>query len=329
VIGVVLVLLPFLRLLTFLRPLMYLTLIPTVTAATSALSAGSPATAPLARTLPVFLTSLLHQIPVLLVFLLAASRKMQHEGTAPLSKLGALLAFTLVALLSLADASVPPEVLERGLFGEADSVSALPILCYTLLLVGMLLSAAVTPGANAFARGIRQARRLGRARPSRWSDRAPNWVAVGGLVAITLLAGAAGTRVIPAPVSLVRSGLWATATTAAAVAFFGLAYQSFGLWFRKHSAVYLTLLLFLVWGVPLLLGAILAASNSSPSAEPPLILAVSPLAGIAAAFAHGPWRDALPAAKTAFIASALLAACFAGLCWAAVRRAAKTAQARS
>jgi hypothetical protein len=322
-VGLVFLLLPFWGLLTFLRPLTYFTLIPTVTAATSsaALAGTTEIAIFLEKTLPAFLISLLHQIPVLMVFFFAASRKMQHESAYPLSKLGAVLAYALIALLAVADASVSLDSHRQGPFPGASPEFSLPILCYTLFLLGMLLSAAVTPDASAFARGIRQARRLGLSRPSRWSDRAPNWVAIGGFWAILLLAGAAATRMVSTPDRWIEKGLWATATAACALAFFGFAKQSFDLWFRKKSSVFLILLLFLVWGVPVLFGLLLTNPN--------VVMSLSPLAGIAVTLSVYPGGDVSNAAVTALAASAFLAVCFAGLCWAAVRRAAKTAQARS
>jgi hypothetical protein len=105
------------------------------------------------------------------------------------------------------------------------------------------------------------------------------------------------------------------------MAFFALTSQSFHLLFRKNAKIFFVLLLFLLWGLPLLLGMLLAIPASYGGSGYQVMLSISPLAGIGMATA-----ESIAARTTALAASGFLALCSVALCWWAVRRARAAAE---
>ena len=64
------------------------------------------------------------------------------------------------------------------------------------------------------------------------------------------------------------------------VAYFGMAHQFFQLRFGRRGSNYFALFLFLVWGVPLVVGTILLFANFMNSGPAQIIYALSPVAGL-------------------------------------------------
>lgn len=307
------VLMPLWGLAMSITPLLFLTVFPIVTAAVTP-AHGIPQFGSLPWSIAI---SLLHQLPVLILLLFAATRKMRHEGTPPFSKLEAIVAYALGGLLALLDVGVAadrPETLFRGGSGNLAIAS-----CYGLFLLGLLLILAVSPDASSFARGSRQARRLGQRGLSLWHDHAPNWVATAAFLVICIIIGLA---LVSPGISLgSETALWAPATAACALAFFALTKQSFNLFFRKNSTLYLLLVLFLFWGVPLVLGLLLSMAEQTRAAE--TVISLSPLAGIGISLWPHARGGETAAVVTAFTASAVLAICSVVLCRIAVQTAAQ------
>ncbi|HUW13134.1 MAG TPA: hypothetical protein VM537_25650, partial [Anaerolineae bacterium] len=191
---------------------------------------------------------------------------------------------------------------------------------YLLFGAGLLLVLISTPARARFAKGIRQARKLGLSWVPPWDDTAVNWASL-PLFSLVLLVGVLAGAIIATPVHLLGPHILAGAAVAAfTLLYFGYAKQAFNLAYPKNGDSYFGLLLFLLWVLPLLAGFILTVSSDfgAPSEE---ILAISPLAGIGLALST-PIRHSLPAATgVALLASILPALGFAWLSSAVTRRA--------
>lgn len=274
-------------------------------------------TAMLGFAAPPLFVSLLHQVPVFVLLLVAGARKMHHESAYPLTKLDAVGCYLVAALLLLADAPAG--------FEMTPDVGAWA-LCYGLLFIGVLLSALVTPGAGAFAKGVRRARKIGLPNLGLWDDQAPNWAVVLAFAVIFAAAAAAVGTLFP------QRGWWhgmhpagAGVVGAAAVMFFGLANQAFGLTFRRNSNPYLMLLLFICWGLPLVVGLLVLSISGGEDATSNLILALSPLSGLAIMLMNGTTASLATARTVALVASSALAFAFIVFATRAVTRARREA----
>ena len=295
-----------------LKPVTYLTIYPAVMAALGESFSnavygfygivGSPV-----------LISMLHQIPLLLFLLIAAERKMRHDLAYPYSKPMSVAFFAVIAAIALGDAVRLPKV-QMG-HDPFDLNLGAPALCYGLAVAGGLLALAVTPGAGDFVKGLRHARKLGSSRVPLWSDLAPNWAPLLSYGVVFMLAAVAGVFLLSRAGSDTQRLLFGSATGACTVLCFGAAKQSFDLVFRRHARLYLVLLLFFLWGVPLLLGMLLsfASQNGPEGAIPQAFFAVSPLSGIGLIFADIAYHRGMVNAWIALGSSALLAACFLAL----------------
>ncbi len=296
-----------------LLPLGYLTIVPTVTAAMShvevdklqpVLFLGQPGSA--------LALSLMHQLPLVVFFLIAAVRKIREQVAVLYPKPTALLFYLTLALLTLMDVSLARP---RGHYDLG--FSALPAI-YVLFGFALLLCMAVTPGRAQFNKGVRQARKLGLSDVPAWSDWAVNWTPVLVLALMLLSAGLTTSLVRVPRVGALEKGVAASAIATLTLLYFGYAKQSLDLAFPRHST-YFALLLFLLWGMPLLLGA--AASATAFESQPvKSTFAVSPVAGIGIAYAES-YRFQVPTVTLIALGAALVPAiAFAVICLYVVRR---------
>ncbi|MEN6301761.1 MAG: hypothetical protein ABFD96_03510, partial [Armatimonadia bacterium] len=229
--------------------------------------------------LPVPLLSLLHILPMLALVFIAGVRRMRSERVPIYSKLQAVAFQAAMAFLVLGD------VLGLAPFEGNPSFGSL-IGIYLLSISGALLSLACTPGAGEYAKGIWRACKQGLAHPGAWEDRAANWQPVAALVGIMMVAGllASAPEVMANGLEKAGAVLASLVVAAAAVVTVASGRQAFGLRYRKAGAGYLGLFFFVVWVLPIIVGALLEASKggllNSSSEAMKYAWALSPLTGI-------------------------------------------------
>jgi hypothetical protein len=228
---------------------------------------------------------------VLAFELIASTRKMRSERMHALSKPQAL-AFAATAT-----------VLLLGAFWGPFFPGQVLLVLYAMVGVGALSTITITPDANEYAKGLRRAERTGHRRLPPWDDLALNRVGV-MLIALVILAGAtAGWKVMDMPVGL-AGGAWHGNTSLSiaigvlTVAYFGLAYQCCTLASPKRSRAWFSLFLFFAWVVPMLAGAILMATSMYPEAAQ-VLMAVSPVLGLAMSTGLGPFAEVSQAVQVA------------------------------
>jgi hypothetical protein len=322
----IIVLLVVLSMVGAVRPVTYLTIYPAVMAAMGGESFSRAVHGFYGVISSPVLISMLHQIPLLLFLLIAAERKMRHDLTFAYSKPLSVAFFAVIAAIALGDAVRLPGA-QMGYDMLNLNVGA-PALCYALALAGGLLALAVTPGAGDFVKGLRHARKLGWSRVPLWSDLAVNWAPLLSYGFVFMLTAAAGVFLLSKGEADAQKLLFASATGACTVLYFGAAKQSFDLVFRKHARVYLVLLLFFLWGVPLLLGMLLsfASRNGPEGAIPQAFFAISPLSGIGQIFGQDNYHRGMLNTWIALSSAALLAMCFLALSVLAAHQAKEAAE---
>lgn len=226
--------------------------------------------------------------PILFLLFLASRRKMESDLNHPLSKPQGLAALGLIGF-------VLEGVCWRGDFGQAtiqapvnrDNLLVINItLLYLMVVGGLILAAMVTPNRAEYLKGLWRASNQGRNRLSVWHDLSLNRIfTAAACLAILAIASIAGSHLdqTPGP-QYAHPGSFslATATAVLVVGYLGLALQFFLLQFGRRGTTYFTLFLFIVWLVPVMIGAILAAGprGDSPESASLLILNLSPVVGI-------------------------------------------------
>jgi NADH:ubiquinone oxidoreductase subunit 6 (subunit J) len=247
---------------------------------------------------PQLLIALVHLLPLAAFFFVAVARKMRHDRALLYSKPVAVVFLAVIAFLALGDAWKP-----TSFWDDAP----LYAMVYLLTTAALLLTLAVTPGAGAYANGVRRAQQLGRTRAPLWSDLAANWAPLVAFAGLILAAGLLGTHPAQADGSEVSPIFLSAIVAATVVIAFGSAKQYFDLRFRKNSAPYFLFFLFCIWGVPLLAG-LLASLSGVHGAPLEAILAVSPVTGIGLAGAASNWGlNSGAGLVTALASSTLLA----------------------
>jgi hypothetical protein len=213
-------------------------------------------------------------LPITAVLLVAATRKMRSERAHLLSKpqaVGCLLLLTVLAL---------------GAMGNMISFEYAPlVVLYFLVAVSILLSPTITPSAGEYVRGIRRAAKIGRPRPRFWNELALNRIVLAlycviVLVGSTLAWSISREALRAAGASQQVSFSLAIPIGIFVVAYFGLAYQFFALVVPRRAGALMGLFLFLVWLVPLVAGAIVAAAGGGKE-FPIVAFSLSPIVGIA------------------------------------------------
>jgi hypothetical protein len=222
--------------------------------------------------------------PVIGFFLVASTRKIASERAHSLSKGQAIGCLTTAATLILG-----------GLWNIEVEFFWTFVVLYALILGTIILTSAITPGRDEFAKGIRKAAKEGRKYPSAWSDRGLNRIGVFCLCGVVLVASTICSKAIERPVSwfppqmntITFSYSLPIAIGVLAVAYNGLAVQFFSIRFGKRGPIFFALFLFTAWLVPLVCGAIARAAyirNSNPQSPPdiwsPALASLSPIIGI-------------------------------------------------
>lgn len=228
----------------------------------------------LGREISPTLLLVLHVVPLTAFLWIAAVRKMVHEQAKPLPKFTALLCFLVVGLLTLGDTAV----LIEAQYGGDEALQFGPLVTLYALLIGTLfLAAQSTPRAAEFIRGIRHARKAGQTAVSHWADDAENGLlalalaimlfvlqilALGALYFYMRSIGSFSIPIIAADNAdmFFRDTFWmycaATLAIACTVGYFGVAQQYFMLTIRKNALAYFAMLLFVLWALPILVGAL-------------------------------------------------------------------------
>jgi hypothetical protein len=150
----------------------------------------------------------------------------------------------------------------------------------TMVFAALALVSCVTPQAGYVANGFRRAERLGRRHVSLWSDAAHNGLACGVLGLMVLAAGEAATALLPTAQRMQVEHLHFPPIIAAlTVITFGWAFQFFQLKYKKRARGYFSVFIFVLWGVPLILAAILGIQFPGQKIAEQ-IASISPLASI-------------------------------------------------
>ena len=219
---------------------------------------------------------LLYEVAVLYFVYLATRRRMQSDRIHPLSKPQAIAALATLAVLALG-----------GIWG-LDEFDLIGVgFLYALVVISILLLMMVTPNRSEYLKGLWRARKQGRTHLPARDDLALNRLFLLIACAIVLAAATAAWNGAGNPQfgrqgRLSRSFPLAIATAVLTIAYFGLALQFFLLWIRVRGIIFFSLFLFLIWLVPLLVGAIVAlAKPRSPGHESQVVLSLSPMVGIA------------------------------------------------
>jgi|GEM_PF-1711044 len=261
------------------------------------------------------LLALLNQLPLIIFLCIAATRKLRDDQAPGFAKPTALLFYAVIAAMLAFDALIGPRPSYRS-----DNVPWSYFSVYLLFGAGLLLVLTTTPIRARFAKGIRQARKLGLPWVPPWSDTAVNWTPL-PLFALVLLVGTLAGMFIASPIRLFGPHIFAGAAIAAfTLLSFGYAKQVFSLAYPKHGDSYFGLILFLLWILPLLAGFLLTVFSDSGT-SPKEVFAISPLAGIGLAISTPMKRSFPTATGVAVLASFIPALVFAWFSLIVVRRA--------
>lgn len=244
--------------------------------------------------IPWFAFSLIYMLPALFFLLIPCVRKMRFERAHSYSKPQALACMATWAVLLVGGAPDNSTLEFRELF-----------VLYGLVIGAIMLTCTITPSRGEYTKSVRRALKQGRAHLPAWDDLALNRIALVVLCAIVL--GAAtycwSHAASPQPNSALGNPWYvsqayggagehsysiAIALAVFVVAYFGLALQFFSLVFpqRNLAVASMGLFLFLVWLVPLIVGAIVSSAGWSEESSSAL-LSLSPVVGLTSSVGLG------------------------------------------
>ncbi|WP_406699328.1 hypothetical protein V5E97_10695 [Singulisphaera sp. Ch08] len=267
---------------------------------------------------------LIVELPILGFVGLAVSRKMAAERAHSLTKPQAVACMATLTTLLIGGVwnlarILPDELPIEPTYTDNFMIASV----YVLSLLAMVLTIAITPDAGEYVKGLRRATRQGRRRMSLWSDAGSNRLALLALCSLVMVGATTVVHVIGR--HQVADSVWANhsaftsnqemtdeawlasrqallsrpiAIGVLTVAYVGFALQYFSLRTRSSGLMLTTLFLFLVWLVPLLVGAMLGMTGTNQTRNV-AIFALSPLPGIALSSGLGK----LPGADTIQLAA--------------------------
>lgn len=255
---------------------------------------GPPAGLPLTFfgvELPVFVQSLLYQIPLTAFLIVAATRRMMSAQAMFFSKSTAVAFLVTIATLCLGGVIGHP-LLKADWF--------VPMLAYSEFLVAVLMILAISPSQSVYTGGVRRAKRIGMGRAPMWQDDSSNRAAVVVMASLALATVQVIRTLVPA--LNIDAHFWRVAgSSAAAIACFGFAAQYYSLKYRRRGKLVLLMFVFLFWMLPLFVSFILAEIlNKEEMAFH--VASLSPLFGIGA----GSWTALAFAGSMAAIFFVLL-----------------------
>lgn len=259
--------------------------------------------------LPPLVLSLIHQVPLALLLLVAAVRKMRSEYAMVYSKPTAVVFVGFIAFLALGHA------FGHGLETAGPIARTAPLLgsLYSGLLAGLMLTVTVTPTAGQTANGVRRARKLGLPSVPVWSDLAVNWAPMWAFAVILALCGVFVLACFPAPQGPAPTrALLGVLVTMATLVTFACAHQYFLLRFPRGGQTYVALLLFLVWVMPAPVGSLMGLTLENTHLAL-AVMSVSAPVGVYTSVAGEGAGDFGPATLIAVACSLLTALLFLGL----------------
>ncbi|MDA0281979.1 MAG: hypothetical protein O3B13_06165 [Planctomycetota bacterium] len=240
--------------------------------------------------LPLFVQSLLYQIPLTIFLFVAAVRRMRSAQAMLYSKSTAIAFLASIAALNLG-----------GIIGHPQLQAAwlVPMLAYMEFIVASLLILAITPSQGLYHNCVRRSRRIGMARPPLWHDDSSNRAAVFVMAGLLLASVQIIQTLVPA--MKIDDRFWRIAGTATAVVtYLGLASQYFFLKFGRRGKLVLMMFLFLFWLMPLIFAALASPAFGADAAI--VIASLSPLFGIGS----GSWLALIFAGSMAAVFFVLL-----------------------
>lgn len=218
--------------------------------------------------LPVFVQSLIYQVPLTTFLMLAAVRRMRSAQAPMYSKTMAVAFLVTVSVLNLG-----------GTVGhrDVDPELIIPIMLYVNCMVSICVTLAITPSLGTYRNCVRRSRKHNMHRPPLWSDGSSNRAVVLAFASVTL----AMVQIVKSTVAAkMDPRFWPqVGTTLFVISYFGSATQFFSLKFPRRWKPVLSLFLFLFWLLPPLVGALVGATfGDDDMAE--IIASLSPLWGI-------------------------------------------------
>lgn len=220
--------------------------------------------------LPLFIQSLIYQTPLTLFLMVSVVRRMRSAQAPLYSKSMAIAFLVTVSVLNLG-----------GIIGHqnVNPEFVVPVLLYVNWIIAIFLTLAVTPSQGTYCNCVRRASKLGMQHPPLWSDESSNRAVVLALASVTFAMAQIVQRAVQGNVD---EQFWPrVGITLCVISYFGSAAQFFALRCRRQSKPVLFLFLFLFWLLPLLVGALVAATFGNDKAGE-FIASLSPLYGIAA-----------------------------------------------
>jgi hypothetical protein len=229
--------------------------------------------------LPMYVQTLCYQIPLILFLSIAVVRRIRSAEAALYSKVTAIAFLATLSVLNLGS------IVGRNQLHLQFVISGLLYLngITTLFLIG-----AITPDQSAFLNALRRANKLRQSHPSQWTDGASNRIAVIVLCCVTMAMVQAAVMVqsMPSIQSFVTIGgldeqqasyLIPSTTTLTTIAYVGFAAQYFQIRLGPKAKGTLFVLLFCLWVVPLMAGAVFSLGSEAVAG---FAFALSPIFGI-------------------------------------------------
>jgi len=217
--------------------------------------------------LPLFLQSLIYQIPLIIFLSIPVVRRMRSAQASLYSKPAATGCLATISVLNLGGIVKHPQ-LEPAFF--------VPMLLYFSVIIAILLTLAVTPSRSRYLNLVRRSKKQNMLKPSLWQDESCNRAILfvfGSFVWATVQL--ADTFIVGKAIG--QDFLIMTGTAFSVVIYFGCALQFFALKFGRKSRPVFMLFLFLFWLMPLAVAALALSANPDIA---PLIAAMSPVYGI-------------------------------------------------
>jgi hypothetical protein len=221
--------------------------------------------------LPLFLQSLIYQIPLIAFLAIPVVRRMRSAQASLYSKPTAIACLAAFSFLNLGGIVNHPQLMPE-LF--------IPMLLYACVFVSILLTVAVTPSQGSYMNLVRRSKKQNMLKPSLWDDESSNRAVLFVFASFTW----ATVQVVDtflAKGQLKSDFLIMTGTAIGVVIYFGSAAQFFALKYGRRSKAMLMMFLFFFWFMPLVLAALVAATI-----DPDLglkVAAFSPIFGIGSA----------------------------------------------
>ena len=233
----------------------------------------------------------IHTLAATWFLLVAATRRMRDQRAALLSKWQALACLATVATLAV------------GCLWTAEPTTALVVLLAAVVVAGVVCGLPIAVTAGEYLKGVRRARRIGRAGPPPLDDAAPSGLCVVGLCTVAATAATVLQQRLAADP---RAWTWGFSLGLLVIATHGFARQFYRLSGGRRGDLLCNLVLFLIWVLPLPVAAAWSASDLDAQLGR-VLWGATPWAGMAEAVAA---TNASDPPWPAFVATGLSALVF-------------------